>query len=351
MKDFSALQKFASTFESECFSALKKIAFVRHLPNGKWRVVSRKGKNLGTYDTEEEAKKRLGQVEFFKHQGADDQLANDEKEIDLTDVDELAYSAVVRKLREKAKEEDVQKFLVLFKKEFDKAYKLGDKRPEKTALTKSLLKLNKLISLKLPKKLVKMAGTGNAELVGKYLSDIIKFTMHRISPESRSKSIHNLKQKILNLNEKDIAGKNMPASSSIGSAITFVKHILFNHDAAYVRAVLNSIGAHLERTDENSADIVSNVREYKSDNRSSFLDEAHQGSFAPYTSITRQWPYDPVYNELQDQSPTRENLKDDPILPHSKERKEQAPMVGQYNNAAGINGAGPTFPTGGFISD
>lgn len=33
----------------------------------KWQVQSHKGKNLGTYDTEEAAKKRLGQVEFFKH--------------------------------------------------------------------------------------------------------------------------------------------------------------------------------------------------------------------------------------------------------------------------------------------
>ena len=40
--------------------------FVRKV-GSKWRVVSHKGKNLGEYDTKEEAKKRLGQVEFFKH--------------------------------------------------------------------------------------------------------------------------------------------------------------------------------------------------------------------------------------------------------------------------------------------
>ena len=33
----------------------------------KWQVQSHKGKNLGTYDTEAGAKKRLGQVEYFKH--------------------------------------------------------------------------------------------------------------------------------------------------------------------------------------------------------------------------------------------------------------------------------------------
>jgi len=30
-------------------------------------VVSKSGKTLGTYDTEAAAKKRLGQIEYFKH--------------------------------------------------------------------------------------------------------------------------------------------------------------------------------------------------------------------------------------------------------------------------------------------
>lgn len=38
-----------------------------HLSNGDWQVQSEKGRNMGTYDTKKEAKKRLGQVEYFKH--------------------------------------------------------------------------------------------------------------------------------------------------------------------------------------------------------------------------------------------------------------------------------------------
>ena len=35
----------------------------------KWQVVSEKtGRSFGTYTTKKEAQKRLGQVEFFKHQ-------------------------------------------------------------------------------------------------------------------------------------------------------------------------------------------------------------------------------------------------------------------------------------------
>lgn len=32
-----------------------------------YRVVAESGRNMGTYQTKEEAKKRLRQIEFFKH--------------------------------------------------------------------------------------------------------------------------------------------------------------------------------------------------------------------------------------------------------------------------------------------
>ena len=41
---------------------------IRKVKSG-YRVVSKKGKNLGTYKTEDAAKKRLAQVEFFKRRG------------------------------------------------------------------------------------------------------------------------------------------------------------------------------------------------------------------------------------------------------------------------------------------
>lgn len=39
---------------------------IRKVKEG-YRVVSKKGRSLGTYKTREEAEKRLRQVEFFKH--------------------------------------------------------------------------------------------------------------------------------------------------------------------------------------------------------------------------------------------------------------------------------------------
>ncbi len=39
---------------------------IRKVKEG-WRVVAESGRNMGTYPTKEEAKKRLAQIEMFKH--------------------------------------------------------------------------------------------------------------------------------------------------------------------------------------------------------------------------------------------------------------------------------------------
>jgi hypothetical protein len=41
---------------------------IRKIGPSRWRIYSQKGKNLGTYDSLAKAKKRLGQIEFFKRQ-------------------------------------------------------------------------------------------------------------------------------------------------------------------------------------------------------------------------------------------------------------------------------------------
>ena len=56
--------------------------------------------------------------------------------------------------------------------------------------------------------------------------------------------------------------------------------------------------------DENSADIVSESREPVGSINEL---EGHTSSFAPYLDQTRQYPADSVYNDINSQSPTREN--------------------------------------------
>lgn len=103
--------------------------------------------------------------------------------------------------------------------------------------------------------------------------------------------------------------------------------------------------------DTNNADIVSNEREYKGDNRDSFLDEGHQGSFSPYLDQTKQYPMDSVYNYINDQSPTRQNYPDTSLFRYDPEKGSVIPNVGEFDNDAGQRGFGPSENYNGFFSE
>ena len=59
------LLKLAAQYEQSCLSGLVKEAKIRKLPNGKYRVLSEKGKNMGTYDSREGAKKKIACCRIF----------------------------------------------------------------------------------------------------------------------------------------------------------------------------------------------------------------------------------------------------------------------------------------------
>jgi len=101
--------------------------------------------------------------------------------------------------------------------------------------------------------------------------------------------------------------------------------------------------------DQNNADIVSNEREYKGDNRDGALDEGRQGSFAPYLGRTKQDPQDAVYTYISDQSDTRQNH--DQQAPIRNQTTDAVPQVGVFNNDGGGQWAGPTVNMTGFIYD
>jgi hypothetical protein len=103
--------------------------------------------------------------------------------------------------------------------------------------------------------------------------------------------------------------------------------------------------------DTNSADIVSNEREYKGDGRDSFLDEGHQGSFAPHLDQTKQDPMDSLYPSTLDQYPTRQNYQSPPLFRHDPSNSVAIPNVGEYDNDAGQRGFGPVERMDGFFSE
>jgi hypothetical protein len=226
---------------------LIKTAFIKHLTNGKWQVLSQKGKSLGTYDTKEEAVTRLRQVEYFKHHDHDKADASNQS-LDLTDIDDFSYSAIMRKLRHKASKEQVRDFLKLFKSYFDRAVKKKVQKPEKVALQNAVVRFSKMYTVKLNKKLVKSAAVselGNPAEVGQYLANIIRFIFNRLDPEQKAKSLENLRTKFYYTNADEIAQKTSPPTAAVGQAITFVKHVLFNQSPQYIRDVLDNVSRNL----------------------------------------------------------------------------------------------------------
>lgn len=201
-----------------------KLAFIRKLPNGKYRVVSRKGKNLGTYDSKSSAEQRLKEVEFFKHKNA----TKEEKP-------ELTYSSIMRFLNKNCDPETINDFQKTFKENFDRLYLAGEEEPENKALEIALTTLDKI------KKKASAIDLGDPEQAGGHLAQIVRFLLTRINPEKRAKAIQTMRKKIYYLNEYNIAGKKTPPSSSMGQSLTLLKTILLEHNPQYIRAVLNAI--------------------------------------------------------------------------------------------------------------
>lgn len=222
-------------------AALEKLSFIRKLPNGKYRVLSEKGKNLGTYDSREKAKQRLREIEYFKHE---DKSNADDSLIDLTKADDFSFSAIMRRMRDKASPEQVREFLKLFNSNFEKAVKKKLQDPERVSLQNSLVQFGKKHKLNLDNDLVKNAAItelGDPASVGKYLADMIRFILVRISPDKRQSAIEKVKNKLYYLSEIDLSNKNLPSSSALGQSITLVKNVLFNHDPRYIRDVINNL--------------------------------------------------------------------------------------------------------------
>jgi len=230
MISISRLLSYASSYEETAFI---KIAIIKKLPSGKWTVKSMKGKNLGEYDTKQEAVKNLRRIEWFK--------AHPKKNRKKKAADESSYSATMRELVKSKDDDAVREFQEKFKKQFDDALLAGDESPETSALKKMLQSSEKIALQQYAiKKTAEAIAMGDPKFAGKYLANLVRWLLQRISADRRPKSIESMKKKIYYLNEYAIAAKRMPASSSMGQAIVLLKNLLLNHSPQYIRAVLNS---------------------------------------------------------------------------------------------------------------
>lgn len=168
--------------------------------------------------------------------------------IDLTNLDELSYSCLMRELNKKCSKSQVMKFVQIYKLYFDESYEKNLTNPEKIALQNSILEFSKDHQLKLSKKLIKSAAISeleNAIEVGKYLSNIVRFILNKVPEEKRLNYLNKIKMKINGFDENDLSNKDMPESATIGQALTFIKHVLFNQEPDYIKEVLNQLVSNL----------------------------------------------------------------------------------------------------------
>lgn len=188
--------------------------------------------------------KLLAQINIYRQACLNKQAS---KSIDLSNIKDLSYSAILRELNANYPQSVITDFLSYFKESFDTLL-LNDLDNDK-ALDLALKLFQSKYHVKLnDNKFNKQAQNhyyGDPILVGKYISDIIKFTLNRISPKRRSKSIRSLINKIMKMNMRELSDKQLPPSAAIGQSITFLKHVLFGQDLTYIRNVLSSVVKYL----------------------------------------------------------------------------------------------------------
>ena len=118
-----------------------KYARIGQLSDGRWRVYSGAGKNLGTYRSRKAAEDRLKEVEMFKHmdkkkrKGAFDDMVQIIKN-NSSDVVK-SYSIIMRDLNKQDRSKAVE-FMKSFKSAFDQAIEQDLEDAEKIALLEAI---------------------------------------------------------------------------------------------------------------------------------------------------------------------------------------------------------------------
>jgi len=82
---------------------------------------------------------------------------------------------------------------------------------------------------------------GDPRLTGRSIAQIINFLLRKIPYAKRPHAIMELRKKIWELSEYDMAAKKSPDTASLGQSITFVKTLLNGKQPYYIRQVLSEI--------------------------------------------------------------------------------------------------------------
>ena len=228
---------------------MDKLAYIEKLPNGKWRVFSEKGKTLGTYPSKEQAKKRLAQIEMFKHIEKRKKSMSQIFSIIKNAQEERTFSSIMRDLN-KNHPEKVKTFMSEFKKAFDEALEQSLENPDEIALMQAMQAINYSIKeAKIYKVMKKHAESvvemGNPMVAGKTIANMIKYLVTKIPQKHQDDTLKDIKSRLLNVNVNELANKRIPPSASIGQSIAFIKNMLGGRSSEYISKVIQNTVQHL----------------------------------------------------------------------------------------------------------
>jgi hypothetical protein len=174
---------------------------------------------------------------------------------------DLSYSYIMRRLRQIGDKNRTRSFQEAFKKAYDEAYINDLENIDDVALLQALqesdIKAEEVdesaesvvteseIEYDLTKLGQAATDLGDPSFSGKAISEIIKFLLRKIPYEQRPHRMMGMRQKILELNEYDMANKKSPDTASMGQSLTLIKTLLNGKDPQYIRRTLEHIVGNL----------------------------------------------------------------------------------------------------------
>lgn len=152
-------------------------------------------------------------------------------------LENLTYSSVMRELN-RSYPAGVLPFMKAFKSAFLEARQEDVDSPESIALMRALqvIKTSSLYG----RMMIRQAQSSNAIDVGKNIAKIISFMIEGLD-DSKVNYRKILKEKFLSMNSRDVSGKEMPETATLGQIITFVKSVIAGSDRSSATTILSSI--------------------------------------------------------------------------------------------------------------
>jgi len=196
-----------------------------------------------------------------KHDLCDALIARTASKNSISPRSDLSYSFVMRQLRQNGDDDRVKAFQSAYKEAFDEAYieniddideaallqamQVAKIKPDELDDSSEMIEIEAEVTYNLTKVAQAATDLGEPAFAGHAISEIIKFLMRKISFEKRPHNFMKMRQKILELNEHEMAEKNSPDTASMGQSITLIKTLLNGKDPAYIRETLKHVVGNL----------------------------------------------------------------------------------------------------------